>query len=520
LFFFTGPPQRALERVKPKPPGCQSAGGLICWALVQERIHRVSFLVKKLPPSGKLLAIDMNSAARLRMTILIGAIALMAGLTLWGVQDSWRRITQLERKLTASQLGSFRLAGEFQQRLLTLDNLLLRYIARRNPATWNQFQEDSVQLDQWIDQQTSKLTTPRELDLFHQLDTAYDEYLDAAAQVHTNRQPAGITAEAFAQLEHAESHGDRLHQLSIQLAGAHLEAEGLFLTDANRTLANLRVFLFIGVVLLLALVAVLGVVLYRDLIAPLRTKLVQSEVLLEKQEKLATLGTLAAGIAHEIRNPLTSIKARLYMLGKRVATDAASMADTGVISSEIGRLERIVQDVLHFARPSEPQLKIVRADVPLREVASLIGSTLEHGRVQLALEGGPELHVSMDTALIKQVLINLVRNAAEAIEDQGSVTLRVRASHAKLHGKSSDVAVLEVTDTGKGIPHEVEKRLFDPFFTTKEAGTGLGLSIAARIVEKQGGALEYQTRPGHGTTFGIMLPAVPAPATDSSIPPA
>ena len=108
---------------------------------------------------------------------------------------------------------------------------------------------------------------------------------------------------------------------------------------------NLRVFLFIGVVLLLALVAVLGIVLYRDLIAPLRTKLVQSGALLEKQEKLATLGTLAAGIAHEIRNPLTSIKARLYMLGKRVATDPASTADTGVISSEIGRLERIVQDV-------------------------------------------------------------------------------------------------------------------------------------------------------------------------------
>jgi signal transduction histidine kinase len=460
----------------------------------------------------------MNSAARLRMTMLIGAIALMAGLTLWGVQDSWRRITQLERKLTASELGNFHLAEEFQQRLLTLGNLLLRYTARHNPATWTQFQEASVQLGQWIDQQTSKHTTPRELDLFHQLNAAYADYLAAAAQVQTNAQPVAVTAEVFAHLENVERHEDQLHQLGIQLAGAHREAEALFLTDANHTLANLRVFLFIGMVLLLALVAMLGIVIYRDLIAPLRTKLVQSEVLLEKQEKLATLGTLAAGIAHEIRNPLTSIKARLYMLGKRVATDAASTADTGVISSEIGRLERIVQDVLHFARPSEPQLKVVCADAPLREVASLMGSTLEQKRVQLALEEGPELHVSIDSALIKQVLINLVRNAAEAIEGQGSVTLRVRASHAKLHGKSSDVAVLEVTDTGKGIPPEVEKRLFDPFFTTKEAGTGLGLSIAARIVEKHGGALEYQTQPGHGTTFGIVLPVVPAPATDSSNP--
>ncbi len=477
-------------------------------------------MVRKLQPSGKLLTIDMISAARLRMTMLIGAIALMAGLTLWGMQDSWRRIAQLKGNLTASQLGSFRLAEEFQQQLLPLGNLLLRYTARRNPATWTQFQAASVQLDQWIDQHTSEHNTPRELDLFHQLNAAYGDYLAAAAQVQTNGQPAGMTPSVFAQLEQVEHHEDRLRQIAVQIAGMHREAEALFLTDANHTIANLRVFLFIGVVVLLALVAVLGVILYRDLIAPLRRKLVQSEVMLEKQEKLATLGTLAAGIAHEIRNPLTSIKARLYMLGKRVANDAASTADTGVISSEIGRLERIVQDVLHFARPSEPQLKDVRADAALREVFSLMGSTLEQGRVQLALEDGPELHVSMDSALIKQVLINLVRNAAEAIEGQGLVTLRVRSDRAKLHGKTSNVAILEVTDTGKGIPPEVEKRLFDPFFTTKEAGTGLGLSIAARIVEKQGGALEYQTQLGHGTTFGIVLPVVPAPATALPIPPA
>jgi signal transduction histidine kinase len=460
----------------------------------------------------------MNATVRLRLTMLIGAIALMAGLTLWGVQDSWRRIRQLESKMNASQLASFRLAEEFQQWLLALGNYLMHYAARRNPTTWTQFQDASVQLDRWLDLQISTHPSPRELNILHQLNAVYDDYIAAAAQVRTNARPAGLTAETFAQLENVERHGDRLHQLGIQLAAAHRDAEQAFLADANSALANLRVFLFIGVVLLLALVGVLGVVLYRDLIAPLRTKLVQSEVLLEKQEKLATLGTLAAGIAHEIRNPLTSIKARLYMLGKRVSADAASKADTGVISSEIGRLEHIVQDVLHFARPSDPQLKVERADVLLHEVVSLMGGTLEQGRVQLSLEGGPELHVAMDSALIKQVLINLVRNAAEAIEGQGRVTLRVRASHARLRGKSSDVAILEVTDTGKGIPPEVEKRLFDPFFTTKEAGTGLGLSIAARIVEKQGGALEYQTRPDHGTTFGVVLPMVPAPVTGSPAP--
>jgi signal transduction histidine kinase len=448
----------------------------------------------------------MNSPVRLRMTLLMAAIALMAGLTLWAVQDAWWRITQLERKLTSDQLESFRLAGEFQQRLLTLENLLLSYTARRSPQTWKEFERAGAQLDRWIDEQSPKLSTRRERDLLDQLNAAYGDYLDAAQQGLANQPSPVVSDQAFAQLQQVETHAERLHQLGLDLVDAHRDAEQLFLGDSNRVLGHFRALLSVGVILLLALVAGLGVVLYRDLIAPLRTKVLQSEVLLEKQEKLATLGTLAAGIAHEVRNPLTSIKARLYMLGKRVAGDAASTTDTGIINSEIARLERIVQDVLQFARPSEPELKVVHADEPLREVASLMGSALEHGRVHLAFEEGPELHVSIDTSLIKQVLINLVRNAVEAIEGPGTVTLRARSGHATLAGLSRDVAILEVADTGKGIPTEVEKRLFDPFFTTKETGTGLGLSIAARIVERHGGALQYQTRPGHGTTFGIVLP--------------
>jgi signal transduction histidine kinase len=242
------------------------------------------------------------------------------------------------------------------------------------------------------------------------------------------------------------------------------------------------------------------------MIAPLRTKLVQSEALLERQEKLATLGTLAAGIAHEIRNPLTSMKARLYTLGKHIKGNEGGTADANIIGGEITRLERIVQEVLQFARPSDPRLAAVRADVPLREVQALVSTSLEKQNVQLVFEPGADLRVPMDVGLIKQVVINLVRNATEAMDGGGTVTLRVRKGRAALNGQPQDVAVLEVNDTGKGIPAEVEERLFDPFFTTKESGTGLGLPIAARIVEKHGGALQYQTVVGHGTTFGIVLP--------------
>ena len=232
----------------------------------------------------------------------------------------------------------------------------------------------------------------------------------------------------------------------------------------------------------------------------------QAERLLERQEKLAVLGTLAAGIAHEIRNPLTSLKARLYTLEKHLLAAPAARKDTDIINAEISRLERIVQNALSFARPADPKLETIAVDTLLREIQGLMSPNLEGRGVRLVVESSPELSVRADSGHLKQVLVNLARNAAEAIDGTGTVTLRARAAQAQLGGRETAAVILEVSDTGKGIPPEVEKRLFDPFFTTKETGTGLGLPISARLVQKQGGTLQYQTRPGHGTTFGVVLP--------------
>lgn len=247
----------------------------------------------------------------------------------------------------------------------------------------------------------------------------------------------------------------------------------------------------------------------------------QAERLLERQEKLAVLGTLTAGIAHEIRNPLTSLKARLYTLERHLQAVPAARKDTDIISAEISRLERIVQDALSFARPADPKFEMIAADKILQEVHGLMAPSLEPRAVRLVVEPGEELRIRADSGHVKQVLINLVRNAADAIDGPGTVTLRTRAMRATLGGRETEAVVLEVSDTGKGIPPEIEKRLFDPFFSTKETGTGLGLPIAARIVEKHGGTLQYQTQPGQGTTFGVVLPREPAQTPDhASIDPA
>jgi signal transduction histidine kinase len=454
---------------------------------------------------------NMKSPSAIRLWILIAALFLVAGGTIYGLFSAWHRIQEVEAKLTTSQIERFQLASEVRRELQSLNNFVLRYALVRDPQQWTQFDKASSDLNHWIDDHSpslnphSPLTTEAERQLFKELNQAYDDYLAAAGAVYSNAQPALVTPGQLAQLDAFDAQAERMRDLVRQLTEAHRIAQTAFLANATASLASLRGILIASVVLLLALVAAMGWVIYRDTIAPLRTKLVRSQTLLERQQKLATLGTLAAGIAHEIRNPLTSLKARLYTLEKHLQAVPAARKDTDIISAEISRLEHIVQDVLSFARPSDPKLEIIAADTVIREVQGLMSPDLESRGLHLVVESSPELLIRADSGHLKQVLVNLVRNAAEAIDGKGTVTLRTRPARAAFGGRETAAVILEVADDGKGIPPEVEKRLFDPFFSTKETGTGLGLPIAARIVEKHGGMLQYQTRPGHGTTFGVVL---------------
>jgi signal transduction histidine kinase len=305
-----------------------------------------------------------------------------------------------------------------------------------------------------------------------------------------------------------EKQSQLLLNLGFELATAHRESMDSFLDSSKKSLGYLRVLLLVSLALLLLSAGGLAAVVYRDLIAPLRIKLVESQALVDRHEKLASLGMLAAGVAHEIRNPLTAIKAWLFIQQKHLRPGSPEHEDAQVIGDEISRLERIVKDVLLFAKPSEPHLVNVSASQILMEIQTLLQPQLEKSHIRLACENSVHARIRADTQQIKQVLINLVQNAAESIGQNGTVTLRARLDTSRLGDRTTDVVILDVCDTGTGISPQVEKRLFDPFFTTKETGTGLGLSIAARIVEKHGGALQYQTQVNRGTTFGIVLPRV------------
>ncbi len=291
------------------------------------------------------------------------------------------------------------------------------------------------------------------------------------------------------------------------------EAEA-FQKRADASLIRLQRFLFVALLCLLASGATIVVLAYRRMITPLRTTLTESRAIIERQEKLASLGVFATGIAHEIRNPLTAIKVRLFSLKQSHRPGTSEHEDVQVIESEIDRLELIVKDFLQFARPAEPDFRTLPLGKILQDIRQLLETEFSRKGIQLNIDAEADELVRVDPNKFKQVLLNLAQNGAQAIPERGTVTLRSRFDKRVLHGRMRPAVIIDVVDTGSGMPPEIQKRLFDPFFTTKEQGTGLGLPIAARIIEKHGGAIEYQSVPDQGTTFSIILPRVTPMAED------
>jgi signal transduction histidine kinase len=304
----------------------------------------------------------------------------------------------------------------------------------------------------------------------------------------------GDTAATMDEYTASRTESQRLYRLGQDLTQAHLAAKDQVMARVGVVTTELRVLVLVALGLLCLFSLAIAVVAYREMIMPLRVKLVESQTLLERQEKLASLGTLAAGVAHEIRNPLTAIKAALFIQKKKFPSHSPERDNVEVTEREILRLERIVNNFLQFARPAEPELTTFPADLLLFELQHFLAPQLGKNHIQLKLEPSEPLRIRVDAGQFRQVLINLIQNAADSIGRDGTVTLRARPDRKRLANGETPVVILEVTDTGKGIPPDVEKRLFDPFFTTKESGTGLGLSIAARIVQQHGGQLQYQTQ--------------------------
>jgi PAS domain S-box-containing protein len=224
-----------------------------------------------------------------------------------------------------------------------------------------------------------------------------------------------------------------------------------------------------------------------------------------RAERLASLGTMAAGLAHEIRNPLNAASLQLTLVKRRLEREApdvsGAMEAAQLVTAEMKRLAQLVEEFLQFARPQALRLRRSDLCITASELVSLVRPEAQGSGVELHFDASGAFEAPIDEERIKQVLHNLVRNAIEATGKGGHVALRLRPA-----GIAGDQVLIEVEDDGPGLP-STDAPIFEPFFTTKASGTGLGLSIVHRIVSDHGGKIEVSSNPGK-TIFSITLPAL------------
>jgi signal transduction histidine kinase len=232
----------------------------------------------------------------------------------------------------------------------------------------------------------------------------------------------------------------------------------------------------------------------------LKSDLAEKNKQLERRNRLAALGEMAAGMAHEIRNPLGGIQLYASLLAKDLNGQDQPLTLVNKISAGVTRLERLVSQVLQFTRE-------MRADIQETNAAEAIDHALEMARPTFSLLGiecdaaGPRpLKLKLDGMLLGQAVLNLLLNAAEAMEGTGTVTVRWSA-----WGRTERRLRLVVRDTGPGVPAHLLDKIFNPFFTTKDTGTGLGLAIVHRIVEAHDGTISVRNGPNGGAVFEMRI---------------
>jgi two-component system sensor histidine kinase HydH len=244
------------------------------------------------------------------------------------------------------------------------------------------------------------------------------------------------------------------------------------------------------------------VILLRDL---QEVKALRAQV--QRSERLAALGQLAAGVAHEIRNPLSSIRGFAQFFQKRLPAESEERGYAEVMVHEVDRLNRVINNLLDFAGPKEPVLREIHPRALVEHAVALLAREAETRGIRIDLQGETPA-VSMDPDQMTQAVLNLLLNAMEAMTEGGTIRVTIETDRA---GRGW---VLAVEDSGPGIPTADLEQLFNPFFTTKKRGTGLGLAIVHRIVENHGGTIEVESRPGGGSRFVLRFPETVAIPVD------
>jgi signal transduction histidine kinase len=477
---------------------------------------------------------------RHRIYVLLALLVLIT--FLGGLIMVWYtyRMEGLLSEIIDENLAAFQSAEEMETALVNQKGFVTYYFLDGDPEWLRQLGEYRQIFKERLKEVRSLGLTEKEKQALDRIESKYNQYVaskdDVIALYQAGERESGaklhkkVRDQFFNIIELCDQFKDLHHQRIEQ-------ARSISRTQA----VNLRIVAGTAMLIVLILGVLLAFVLITNVLAPIRSligesdeksmsgksdnevkalsrrvrgliedidqthsELEKSRETLLQAEKLALVGKLAAGMAHSIRNPLTSVKMRLFSLDRTLDLSVTQKEDFGVISEEIRHIDTIVQNFLEFSRPPKLKMQRVSPSEVVDMTLKMLKHRLESYDVDIKLDRERPLpEIMADPEQLKEVLVNLIVNAYEAMERSGTIEIQEEEIEEEPEGR---MIMIRLTDNGPGIPEAIQDKVFQPFYSTKEEGTGLGLSICARIIEEHGGTLELTSAEGEGTTFTIKIP--------------
>lgn len=482
----------------------------------------------------------LRLSLRRRILAILAAIFLITvcgGLLMVWTTD---RMEEILREINDRELPALQSAEALESALIHQKGFLTYFLIDGNPAWILELERYRRAFAEQLARVVHAAQTAEEQETMRQLESEYRLYVAKKDRVIELYQ-AGDGAAGAELHRDARRHFDRLLEISGRYKAIHTERIHETRRQSQNQALRLRLIASAAVLAGTLLTLLLGFVFLYQILQPLQrltaaadrsaaprrpenevaalsrtvqgllsdvdkthSELERSRESLVQSEKMALVGKLAAGMAHSLRNPFTSVKMRLFSLRRSLELDEAQTDDFEVISAEIRHIDTIVQNFLEFARPPKLKMQPVSPSTTVDAALQLLEHRLKSYDVAVAVDRPAALPLVLaDPEQLKEVLANLVVNACEAMGRGGSIRIEERVEFA---GERPAAAVVRVCDSGPGIPPERLESVFQPFFTTKDEGTGLGLSIARRIIDDHGGRIWAESAEGRGAVFTITLP--------------
>ncbi len=483
-----------------------------------------------------------------KISITIISAILLAVVSSGVALFSARWIGALMQNMVAENVASVRAAEELEVSLLEQRGLVASFILDGgNPAWLDELEGRKPDFSYWLQRAQGTAHTAEEHEILEKMLDVYQEYNTKQDEVIALYHEGKIEQARAVLLEEVNTFYDSTYSFCEDLIAANERyidsriAEGRNQIKRVSVIVGVAVIVTIGLGLALLLISFRGVFLplrrmaenaslfvteshqpiastssqdelrsigfyLRTLISDVtetRSHLERSRAQLINAEKLASVGKLAAGVAHEIRNPLTSLKMRLFSIRRAIGKNSRYEDDFRIISEEITRLENVIRNFLEFSRPQKLNLHNYDISILIDKTLELFGPVFSEKKIKLIREAAMELpQVRADSEQIKQVFINLLRNSIEAMES-GEIQILVKVERSI---SNQQMVVVRFQDNGPGIPASARDRIFEPFFSTREEGIGLGLCIAAQIMAGHEGKIELEFSSNRGTCFAVWIP--------------